>query len=123
MKTIVMIGAGKIGRMVAHFLGNCGDYTLRVVDGDESALQRLAEMVPGCQTTKASFTDKEALEQFQARKLPFMGQAGLAVANAGIAGTPAFNDGVAIITATRLGLMYEFTISGAKFTYKPLTSE
>ena len=69
------------------------------------------------------FKDKEALEKFKARKLQFLGQAGLAVANAGIAGTPAFNDGVAIITATRLGLMYEFTISGAKFTYKPLTPE
>jgi lipid-binding SYLF domain-containing protein len=69
------------------------------------------------------FKDVEALEKFKARKLQFLGQAGLAVANAGIAGTPAFNDGVAIITATRLGLMYEFTISGAKFTYKPLPQE
>ena len=66
------------------------------------------------------FKDKEALEDFKARKIQFMGQAGLAVANVGIAGTPAFNDGVAIITATRLGLMFEFSAAGAKFTYKPL---
>jgi len=66
------------------------------------------------------FKDKEALEDFKARKIQFMGQAGLAVANVGIAGTPAFNDGVAIITATRLGLMFEFSAAGAKFTYKDL---
>lgn len=66
------------------------------------------------------FKDKEALEKFKARELQFMGQAGLAVANLGVASTPAFNEGVAIITATRLGLMFEFSASGAKFTYKDL---
>lgn len=66
------------------------------------------------------FKDKDALENFKARKVQFLGQAGLSVANAGIAGTPAYNEGVAMITVTRLGLMAEFSISGAKFTYKPL---
>jgi hypothetical protein len=49
-----------------------------------------------------------------------MVQAGLAVWNKGVAGTPAFNDGVAIFTVTRAALMGEFTISGAKMTYKSL---
>ena len=69
------------------------------------------------------FKDKEALEYFKERKIQFLGQAGLAVATVGIAGTPAYNDGVAIITVTRLGLMAEFTYSGAKFTYKPLPQD
>ena len=66
------------------------------------------------------FKDKEALEYYKQGKAQFMGQAGLAVANKGIAGTPAFNNGVAIFTVTRMGLMGEFTISGAKMTYRPL---
>ena len=66
------------------------------------------------------FKDKEALEAYKLRKAQFMGQAGLAVANKGIAGTPAFNDGVAIFTVTRMAAMGEFTISGAKMTYRPL---
>jgi lipid-binding SYLF domain-containing protein len=65
------------------------------------------------------FKDKEALEYFKTGDVQFMGQAGLAFATVGAAGTPAYNDGVAIATVTRLGLMGEFTISGAKFTYKP----
>ena len=69
------------------------------------------------------FKDKEALEYFKERKIQFLGQAGLAIATVGIAGTPAYNDGVAIITVTRLGLMAEFTYSGAKFTYKPLPQD
>jgi lipid-binding SYLF domain-containing protein len=66
------------------------------------------------------FKDKEALDYYKLGKAQFLGQAGLAVANKGIAGTPAFNNGVAIFTVTRMGLMGEFTISGAKMTYRPL---
>jgi lipid-binding SYLF domain-containing protein len=69
------------------------------------------------------FKDKQALEYFQEGKVQFLGQAGLAVANKGVAGTPAYNDGVAIVTLTRVGLMGEFTVSGAKFTYKPIAGE
>lgn len=66
------------------------------------------------------FKDKEALEYFKTRQLQFAGQAGLAVANFGIASTPAYNNGVAIITVTRLGLMGEFSYGGIKFTYKAI---
>lgn len=64
------------------------------------------------------FKDKDALENYKQGKIQFMGQAGLAVATVGIVGTPTFNEGVAIITMTRLGLMVEFSYSGARFTYK-----
>ena len=66
------------------------------------------------------FKDKDALDAFKLAKAQFMGQAGLAAGTKGIAGTPAFNDGVAIFTVTRLGLMGEFTVSGAKFSYRPM---
>lgn len=66
------------------------------------------------------FKDKVALEDYQASKTQFMGQAGIAFATKGVAGTPAYNDGVAVVTLTRFGVMGEFTISGARFSYKPL---
>ena len=66
------------------------------------------------------FKDKEALEAFKLGKAQFLGQAGLAAGTKGIAGTPAFNEGVAIFTVTRLGLMGEFTVSGAKFSFRPM---
>ena len=66
------------------------------------------------------FRDKEALEYFKARELQFTGQAGIDVATWGAAGTPTYNEGVAIITVTRLGLMGEFSYGGIKFTYKDL---
>jgi lipid-binding SYLF domain-containing protein len=66
------------------------------------------------------FRDKEALEYFQLGKTQFMGQSGIAVGTMGAAGTPGYSDGVAVVTMTRLGLMGEFTVSGAKFSYEPL---
>lgn len=69
------------------------------------------------------FKDKEAVDNFKAAEVQFLGQAGLAFATVGVAGTPAYNDGVALVTLTNVGLMGEFTISGARFTYKPLTDE
>ncbi len=68
------------------------------------------------------FKDKEALEYYQAGKIQFMGQAGVAVGTVGAAGTPAYNEGVAVVTMTRFGLMGEFTVSGAKFSYKPIAA-
>lgn len=66
------------------------------------------------------FKDKAALENYQESKTQFMGQAGIALGTVGAAGTPAYNDGVAVVTLTRLGVMGEFTISGARFSYKPI---
>lgn len=69
------------------------------------------------------FRDREALEYYKTAQLQFAGQAGLAVLTGGIAGTPAYNEGVAIVTMTRLGLMGEFSASGVRYTYKPLANE
>lgn len=66
------------------------------------------------------FKDKQALDYFKQAKVQFLGQAGLAAGTKGVAGTPAYNQGVVIFTVTRLGLMGEFSASGARFTYRPM---
>lgn len=47
MKQIVVLGAGKIGRMVAHFLGNSGDYGVRIGDVADEAVKRITTAVSG----------------------------------------------------------------------------
>ena len=69
------------------------------------------------------FRDREALEYFKLRRTQFVGQAGLAFATVGADGTPAYNEGVAIVTMTRFGLMGEFAAAGSKYTYKPLENQ
>ena len=65
------------------------------------------------------FKDKESLESLKRGEVQFTGQAGVDVATLGAAGTPTYNEGVAIIPVTNLGLMAEFSAAGTKYNYKP----
>jgi len=65
------------------------------------------------------FKDKESLESLQRGEMQFAGQAGIDVGTMGAHGTPTYNEGVAIIPLTNLGLMGEFSASGVKYRYKP----
>ena len=64
------------------------------------------------------FKDKEALEGLKRNDAQFTGQAGIDVGTFGASGTPAYNDGVALIPLTNLGLMAEFSAAGVWFRYK-----
>lgn len=66
------------------------------------------------------FKDRDALEQYKGGRFRFLGQAGVDLLTAGVSGTPSYNDGVAIFAMTKLGLMAEFSYSGARFSYKPI---
>jgi saccharopine dehydrogenase-like NADP-dependent oxidoreductase len=46
MKQVAVIGAGKIGSMIAELLGRCGDYQVTVIDRSGEALDRLETSVP-----------------------------------------------------------------------------
>ena len=66
------------------------------------------------------FKDEADIEDYKRSQFQFLGQAGIDVATVGVSGTPAYNEGVAIFAMTRLGLMAEFSYSGARFKYKPI---
>ena len=40
MTRLILLGAGKIGETITHFLQASGDYTLTVADQDEAAWRR-----------------------------------------------------------------------------------
>src|SRR5688572_24100048 len=44
--TVLLLGAGKIGRMIARLLTDTGDYAVRVADVEEAALKRIQEQTP-----------------------------------------------------------------------------
>src|SRR5271167_373585 len=62
MKDIVIVGAGKIGSMIAELLGGCGDYAVTVVDRSQPQLDRLETSVA---TTKvaADITQGDTLQK------------------------------------------------------------
>lgn len=45
MHRVLLLGAGKIGRMIARFLVDTGEYTVSVADADAEALERIADAV------------------------------------------------------------------------------
>ena len=66
------------------------------------------------------FKDEEDIEDYKKSQFQFLGQAGIDLVTVGVSGTPAYDQGVAIFAITRLGLMAEFSYSGARFKYKPI---
>jgi saccharopine dehydrogenase-like NADP-dependent oxidoreductase len=61
MRRLLLLGSGKIGRMIARFLTDTGDYELTVADNDANALSRLAQRT-GCRTQALDAGDGQQLQ-------------------------------------------------------------
>ena len=66
------------------------------------------------------FKDKEAFERFTNGKLKFDAQASAVALSEGASIDAAYSDGVAVFTQAIGGLMYEASIGGQHFTFKPI---
>jgi saccharopine dehydrogenase-like NADP-dependent oxidoreductase len=62
MHRLLLLGAGKIGRMIAQLLVDTGDYQVTVGDAQQSALQRIAQRVQ----VKTQLIDASSSEQLTA---------------------------------------------------------
>jgi len=67
------------------------------------------------------FKDKTALDDFTRGAFELSAQATAVALKSGVAANLAYNGGVAIVTMAKGGLMYEASVGGQKFSYKPLT--
>jgi saccharopine dehydrogenase-like NADP-dependent oxidoreductase len=61
MQRVVLLGAGKIGRMIAKFLHASGDYAVTVADADGEALQLLQQKVPGVKLRRLDASNRDEL--------------------------------------------------------------
>jgi len=61
MHRVLVLGAGKIGRTIAHLLAATDDYEVTVADQDESALRLLHHRVPRARFLPLDATDRAAL--------------------------------------------------------------
>lgn len=66
------------------------------------------------------FQDADTLQAFKAGNLEFRGRAGVAAGPAGSSADPAFNNGVAVFTMTRGGLMLDISVAGTLYRYRPI---
>ena len=65
-KKVVVLGAGKVGRLVISLLGNTGDYAVTAVDVDQAAadaaiLRADGSTLPGAAARAADFSDRGSL--------------------------------------------------------------
>lgn len=63
MKNVLVLGAGKIGRMVAFLLQTCGDYQVTVMDSHQGSLEETLALAPGSRSVRAGFDDRAALDR------------------------------------------------------------
>jgi saccharopine dehydrogenase-like NADP-dependent oxidoreductase len=81
--SVLLLGAGKIGRAIAKLLSRSGDFDLLVGDAEERALLRL-EGLPGLRTVQLDVEDPEALAQAMVGRASVVSACSFAL-NAGIA--------------------------------------
>jgi lipid-binding SYLF domain-containing protein len=65
------------------------------------------------------FETKAALDHFKTGNFAFAAQASAVALKSGASANAKYTDGVAVFTMAETGLMYEASIGGQKFSYKP----
>jgi len=65
------------------------------------------------------FEDRLALDEFKRGEMEFAAQASAVAAAKGAAANADYSDGIAIFTLGQEGLMFEASIGGQSFTYRP----
>jgi lipid-binding SYLF domain-containing protein len=66
------------------------------------------------------FEDKKAMARFKEGRFELSAQASAVAATVGASADLAYEDGVAVVTMAKGGLMYEASVGGQKFSYKPV---
>lgn len=66
------------------------------------------------------FKDKKALDDFTSGNFEFSAQASAVAVKEGVSADTDYDDGVAVFTVAKGGLMFEASIGGQKFKFKPL---
>ncbi|KPK56909.1 MAG: hypothetical protein AMS21_12215 [Gemmatimonas sp. SG8_38_2] len=114
------VGKGAIGVGGAH--GNGLVYR----GGELVAKSELIQVTVGLQLGGQSFVeviffkDETAFNDFARGNFEFSAQASAVALTAGASADLAYNAGVAVVTMTNAGLMYEASVGGQKFNYEPI---
>jgi lipid-binding SYLF domain-containing protein len=94
-----------------------------VVVGDASVSQGSIGFQLGGQSYSeiVFFKDREALQRFKSGNLKFAAQASAVAVTEGVAANAAYDNGVAVFSLPKKGLMVEAAIGGQRFVFKPST--
>ena len=114
-----VVGKGAIGVGGAHGSGEL------LVGGKAIGKVSLNQVTVGLQFGGQAYSEiiffekQSTLDGFTHGDFAFAAQASAVALTAGAAATAAYRNGVAVFTAEKGGLMYEASIGGQKFSFKP----
>lgn len=114
------VGKGAIGVGAAH--GNGLAYKGGALVGKSELVQVTVGLQLGGQSfvEVIFFKDKTAFDDFTRGNFEFAAQVSAVALTAGVSADLAYNSGVAVMTMTKVGLMYEAAVGGQKFKYEPI---
>jgi len=114
------VGKGAIGIGAARGKGEVFEHGVLV--GTSTLTQVTVGFQLGGQAYSEAifFKDKTALDDFRRGNFEFNAQASAVALTARASRDIAYNRGVAIVTMAKGGLMYEASVGGQKFSFKPL---
>jgi lipid-binding SYLF domain-containing protein len=114
------VGKGAIGVGAAH--GNGLVYQGGTLVGKSELKQVTVGLQLGGQSfvEVIFFKDKTAFDDFTRGNFEFAAQASAVALTAGASADLAYNAGIAVMTMTKAGLMFEAAIGGQKFEYEPI---
>ena len=109
---------GGIGIGAAH--GNGEVYEKGTLIGTSGLTQVTIGVQLGGQTYSeiVFFKDKKTLDDFKVGNVKLGARASAIAANSGVSTDADYNNGVAVFTLSKSGLMYEATIGGQKFSFE-----
>ena len=113
------VGKGGIGVGAAH--GNGIVFEKGKAVGETTLNQASIGLQLGGQSYSEAifFKDKAAYDRFIGGKFKFAAQVSAVAATEGASADAPYQEGVAVFTLTKGGLMYEAAVGGQKFKFKP----
>jgi lipid-binding SYLF domain-containing protein len=114
------VGKGAVGVGAAHGSGVLFDHSGKAL-GKATLNQVTVGLALGGQSFSEviAFETPKAMSDFQSGDFAFAAQASAVALKAGAAAHAKYQNGVAIFTATKAGLMYEASVGGQKFHFEP----
>jgi lipid-binding SYLF domain-containing protein len=113
------VGKGAVG--VGGAFGRGELYEAGLLEGYCTLTQASIGLALGGQayTELIFFETQSALDRFKTGNFAFAAQASAVALKSGASANAKYTDGVAVFTMGEAGLMYEASIGGQKFSYKP----
>lgn len=119
---VIFPNVGKGGLGVGAAMGNGAVYERGKLVGMAKLMQLNIGFQAGGQAYREVifFEDASVFRRFKENRIELSAQASAVVATEGAAAAVKFNQGIMIFTQVKGGLMYEASVGGQKFEYRPL---